>query len=914
MRSSSRNSGLPSKSGNHPWGANIAEHLRQPTAPDPNDEYLRLLVENSPLAMVVSGGMEEQVLFINKKFHSLFGYTLEDIPLMNHWWSLACPDMKYREGIHIRWTLRVEKAIRERGAIEPMEATVRCKDGSFRYIEFHLSSIGPRNLITLVDLTERLRMEQVLRDSEQQLEVIFDNARDGILVADVETQKFVTGNAAIERMLGYNANELRQIGVEDIHPPKSLAYVKEQFGKQARGEIELASDIPVQHRDGTIFYADINASRITVAERPCVIGIFRDVTERKQAEAKLKLFRTLLDNSGDAIQVIDPTTLRFLDVNEQECRDLGYSRDELLSMSVLDIDPGFGTADKKMIDEQIRKSGVALFERRHRRKDGSTFPVEIGLKFVELDRPYVLTIARDITERRRAEAEQARLATIIEQAAETIVITDLKATIIYANPAFERITGYSRAEAVGQNPRILQSGRQDAAFYRQMWDTLTRGEVWHGHFINKRKDGTFYEEDAVISPIRDATGTVINYAAVKRDVTREVQLEHQMQQVQKIDAVGRLAGGVAHDFNNILQVILGLCEVILCDMSIRDIHRQDVLDILKSAQHASDLTRQLLAFSRRQTTVPKVLDVNSLVDNIQKMLKRLIGEDIQLVIPLAPHPLFLKADAGQIEQVIMNLAVNARDAMPHGGQLTIATDKVTLTERDLIAFADGRPGEFIRLTVTDTGSGMTPEILTHIFEPFFTTKGPNKGTGLGLAVIYGIVKQHNGWIHVETQVGRGATFAIYLPAHLAGPEETAPVNSSATMPPPQGHGEYILVVEDQAEVRHLSVRVLREAGYHVVTAKTAQSAQQFFKKEAPHYFDLVFSDVVLPDQNGIELAEKLLEQQPDIAILLCSGYTDERIHNKIMASKGIHFLQKPYTYAALLHLVRQILDTRCTAG
>jgi PAS domain S-box-containing protein len=517
---------------------------------------------------------------------------------------------------------------------------------------------------------------------------------------------------------------------------------------------------------------------------------------------------------------------------------------------------------------------------------------------------------QDITERKRAEMEQARLATVIEQTSETIVITDLNGTILYVNPAFEKITGYTRQEAMGQNPRILQSRQHTAAFYSAMWDTLKRGKVWHGHFINKRKDGTLYEEDAIISPIRDTLGAVVSFVAIKRDVTREVQLELEVRQAQKMEAVGRLAGGVAHDFNNILQAILGFCEITLDDMGPQDMHRQGLIEIEKASRRAADLTRQLLAFSRRQLIVPAMLDLNTLIFNLKKMLCRLIGEDIQLNISLAPNLKFIKADAGQIEQVIMNLVVNARDAMPQGGQITISTTPVTFTTEDLSAASDGRPGEFISIAVTDSGTGMTNEVLAHIFEPFFTTKGPGKGTGLGLAVIHGIVKQHNGWIHVASQVGQGSTFTVYLPVCFS-PEQAASDTLDERTPPTKGYGERILVVEDEAEVRNLTARVLRKAGYEVAVAKNAHHAWQTFE-QAQHPFDLIISDVVLPDQSGIELVEQLLGKAPHLDVLLCSGYTDERSHWNTIENRGFHFLQKPYPLAALLRSVRQILDVHTT--
>ena len=516
-------------------------------------------------------------------------------------------------------------------------------------------------------------------------------------------------------------------------------------------------------------------------------------------------------------------------------------------------------------------------------------------------------IVRDITERKRAEAEMQRLAMAVEQAAETIVITDLQGTILYANPAFEKSTGYTRQEALGQNPRILKSGKQDAAFYKQMWGTLTRGDVWQGHFSNKHKGGALYEEEATISPVRDSSGTITNYVAIKLDVSRERQLEEQVQQAQKMESVGRLAGGVAHDFNNLLQSILGFAELLRAELPPGTRQHDDVQEIQNAAERAARLTRQLLAFSRRQMIIPTALDLNDLVSNMHKMLHRLLGEDIQLVTDLTSDLQRVKADSGQIEQIIMNLVINARDAMPHGGRITITTANVTLTPEDIQFHVGARTGHFVRLIVSDTGTGIEPEVLPHIFEPFFSTKGPGKGTGLGLSVIYGIAQQHNGWVNVYSEVGHGSAFKLYLPA-FSGTDEAVP-SPRPPPAPPRGHGERILLIEDEPEIRRLAERVLIAAGYAVVTAATANEGCTIFAKE-DGCFDLVFSDVVLPDQNGIAIAEQFLEKKPSLAVLLCSGYTDDRSRWHAIAEKKYNFLQKPYPVLELLQTVHTILDAR----
>ncbi|MGQ9627817.1 MAG: ATP-binding protein, partial [Anaerolineae bacterium] len=391
--------------------------------------------------------------------------------------------------------------------------------------------------------------------------------------------------------------------------------------------------------------------------------------------------------------------------------------------------------------------------------------------------------------------------------------------------------------------------------------------------------------------------------AIGRDITKQVRLEEQLRQSQKMEAIGRLAGGVAHDFNNLLTTILGYSDFLLYRLGPEDPLRGDIETIRKAGERAASLTRQLLAFSRRQMLQPRVLDLNLVVAEVEKMLRRLIGEDIELVSILEPSLKRVKADLGQIEQVIMNLAVNARDAMPEGGTLAIKTENVTVDEEYCKFVPEARPGEFVRLSIEDTGVGMDKEIRQHLFEPFFTTK--EGGTGLGLAVVYGIVKQHEGWINVYTEPGQGSTFKVYLPAFSLEPEGEP--EKRVSLEEFRGRGEKILVVEDDEGVREFATRVLRENGYVVFEAATAEEALDVFEGEKED-FHLVFSDVVLPDKPGLQLIDELLTRKPELRVLLSSGYADRKSQWRIIRERGFRFLQKPYASADLLRVIREIIE------
>jgi PAS domain S-box-containing protein len=516
-------------------------------------------------------------------------------------------------------------------------------------------------------------------------------------------------------------------------------------------------------------------------------------------------------------------------------------------------------------------------------------------------------LAYDIAERKQMAEAHARLATAVEQAAEAIVITDTNGKILYVNPAFEKTAGYTWREAVGQNPRILKSGKYDSTFYRQMWDSLAQGKVWSGRIINKKKSGALYEEDMIISPIRDSAGRIINYVAVKRDVTQEVALAEQLRQVQKMESIGQLAGGVAHDFNNILTVIQGNASLLLDAKNLSEADVDLAKQIIHAAERAAGLTRQLLVFSRKQVMQPAHLNLNEVVGNMTKMLQRILGEDIALQSDYTPILPLVFADAGMIEQVLLNLAVNARDAMPSGGQLMIATASKTIGQEYAQQNPAAGAGQCVCLSVSDTGCGIAPENLSRIFEPFFTTKEIGRGTGLGLATVYGIVKQHHGWIEVDSQVGKGTTFRIYLPAarDAAAKQKTTAVIAEL----PRGN-EVILIVENEQAVRLLVGNLLQRCGYTALLAVSGIEALNLWEQHK-NEIQLLLTDMVLPDgMMGRELAEKLKGEKPKLKVVYTSGYSASVVGKGPALVEGINFLQKPYHPQKLAQTVRDCLDQK----
>ncbi len=514
--------------------------------------------------------------------------------------------------------------------------------------------------------------------------------------------------------------------------------------------------------------------------------------------------------------------------------------------------------------------------------------------------------SRAIVASKTANEDHARLVAAIEQVAEAVIITDTQGTIVYTNPAFEKSTGYTGAEALGLNPRAFKSGKQDADFYRQLWNTLKRGEVWHGHFTNKRKDGSLYEEEATISPIRDARGVITNYVAVERDVTREMQLEAQLLQSQKMEAIGTLAGGIAHDFNNILAIIQMQAGLIKCSADVSSEQAALANDITITVDRAASLARQLLLFSRRQLMQLRELDLNQAVSNMTKLLGRTLGETIEVRLNRAAEPMLIRADPSMMDQVLLNLAVNARDAMSNGGRLVI---EITAVEFDELAgFHSHRahPGSFVCLIVSDNGCGIPAEILPKIFEPFFTTKGIGNGTGLGLATAFGIVEQHRGWIDVTSEVGRGTTFRVYLPRLVPNAVgEIIPTPDPATLP---GGDETILLVEDEPVLRGSLKTTLLRLGYRILEADTGAKALEVWRENRDE-IRLLLTDLVMPDGiDGIVLARRLLQKNPDLKVVYMSGYSAELVGKELPLNEGANFLSKPFQVQKLSQTIRQSLD------
>jgi len=518
-----------------------------------------------------------------------------------------------------------------------------------------------------------------------------------------------------------------------------------------------------------------------------------------------------------------------------------------------------------------------------------------------------LDLNRARAEQARAQEQlrqsEARYRTLVDGVRDVIFALAPDGTIASLNPAFETITGFPRDEWLGRPFEQLVHS-DDLPLALELLSGVARGEPRpvNQFRIRTRKGDYRMGEFAATPQYRE--GQLASILGIGRDVTERLSLEQQLRQAQKMEAVGRLAGGVAHDFNNILTAITGYADLLLEDLGTTDRRRDDIAEIRKAAERAAGLTRQLLAFSRQQVMQVRVLDLNDVVADTQNMLGRLLGEDIALVTHLDPALGAVKADPGQLEQVIMNLAVNARDAMPGGGKLTIETANAELDDTYVREHFPARPGSYVMLAVSDTGTGMSDEVQSHLFEPFFTTKEKGKGTGLGLATVYGIVKQSGGYIWVYTEPGHGTTFKIYLPRVAGAPAQRA----SGPKASPVGAGtETVLLAEDEAAVRAVARHALERQGYTVLEASSGEAALDLAERHSGR-IHLLLTDVIMPGMNGRALALRLSELRPDLRVVYMSGYTEEAITRHGVLEPGLTYVQKPFTPEGLARKVREVLD------
>jgi len=639
-------------------------------------------------------------------------------------------------------------------------------------------------------------------------------------------------------------------------------------------------------------------------------GYISDITALKESEAR---YRSLFANHHTIMLIIDPDTDRIVDANPAACTFYGWPREVLIEKHISDINT--------LNPEQTRaEMALAVSERRshflfqHRRADGAIRDVEVYSGPIQVrGRQFLCSIIHDITARRQAESalekSEALQRAVIAASPVALYSIDPLGNVLTWNASAERIFGWREDEVVGKFLPIVPDNRQ-TEFYWIRSDVMAGRVISNLQLVRRKKDGTLLTCKLSAAPILNDLGEVTGILGAMEDITAQVksrirqqQLEDQLHQAQRLESIGRLAGGVAHDFNNLLAVIMGYSELLLRKTPSNHPHRASLKEIRNAADRAKNLTRQLLAFSRKQVLELKPLDVNSVVSGFERLLRRVLGEDIVLAVTLAAHPLIVMGDSVQLEQVLMNLAVNARDAMADGGTLTIKTAVATLNHACVQKKTGVTPGDYAMMVVSDTGCGMNKATRDRIFEPFFTTKGKDEGTGLGMATSYGIVKQHGGHIGINTKPGEGTTFKIYLPLCVS------PVSCPTQFSPRQDlsiGNATILIVEDDMSVRRLATGILRRSGYRVIESTSAEDAVDCAARhDGPLH--LVLTDVIMPGMKGPEVYAKICQHHPEASVLYMSGYTDNVIARQGVLQEGIALIQKPFSIQGLLKKVRQVI-------
>lgn len=598
------------------------------------------------------------------------------------------------------------------------------------------------------------------------------------------------------------------------------------------------------------------------------------------------------DDRG-AILYANPAVIRLSHFAEQEL--LGRSVEELFE---------FSEPQKQKIFQKSLKSSISGLCASVISKDGGSFPVQISISRVAstADGLGMIFVAMDISGIRKSLDEQARLVTAVEQAAESIIVTDSNGTVQYVNPAFKHITGYKASDIIGHQTALIESVSHNRSFYQSINDTLSRGEIWQGRLVIKAKDGVLCETETTISPVKNDSGEITNHVHVQRDVTHEVRLEQQLRQAQKMEAIGTLAGGIAHDFNNLLMGIQGNVSLSLMEVDSNSVFYQNLKKIEQLVQNGVDLTKQLLGFARGGKYEVSVVDMNQLLREQNLMFGR-TNKEVIFDGDYAPNLWRVEVDQGQIEQVLMNLYLNALQAMPGGGTLRIRTENVTI-DQDQFRPYHVKAGRYIKMTLTDSGVGMDEKTQQRIFDPFFTTKEMGHGTGLGLASVYGIIKNHEGFINVSSQLDKGTEFEIYLPATEAIVSEQKQVVETFY----EGQ-EGILLVDDEEMILDVGQRMLNKLGYNVFTAKDGVEALEVYKEHRDN-IDVIILDMVMPRLNGGETFDRIRALNSEARVLLSSGYSINGQAQKILNRGCDGFIQKPFNMQSLSQNIRMVLENK----
>lgn len=793
------------------------------------------------------------------------------------------------------------------GSMNEMTAVSCMKAGAWDYV------IKEKLNLLLPAIESALERRQLIEEkknaihqmlaSERRYRTLIEAAPMGVVLH--RQGKILFANQLAVKMAGLrDATELISRSIFEFIPPAEKERIEARMNTDQAVSGSSVIEMTFLTTDNQTIVAEVTTIPVDIGGETAYMSMIHDISSRKQA---LEQYQQLVEQSNDAIYLLYEG--RFELINRRFTELFGYTLDELNQ-------PGFNflelvapeSHDTLLQRQEAVKRGEKvpdIYEFTAITKSGEKLICEASVSYVQYKGGTASQgVLCNITERKLAERKLNQLSQAIEQSPIGVLIADAAGLIEYANMAFERITGFRREELVNRPFIKFDFGNKNKTNLEEAWQKAVAGQIWEGELNCLRKDENEYSGEFVFSPIYDSAKKIINILIMVEDVTERKKLGEQFRQAQKMEAIGRLAGGVAHDFNNLLTVINGYCELILSGLDRQSPLFEQIHQIHRAGERAASLTNQLLAFSRKQVLNPQVIDLNKLIRDMEKMLRRLIGEDIDLTTFYDKTLPNIKADPGQVEQVLLNLIVNARDAMPEGGKLTIETYPKHITESYVLTHSEAQPGYFAVVSVTDSGIGMDAETQKKIFEPFFTTKERGKGTGLGLSTVYGIVKQSGGFLSVYSEPGVGTSFKIYFPSYQAENGDAEPGKSKKR---DLSGKEKILVVEDEEAVRRLTVRGLKGYGYRLYEADNLENALEV-AKTIPDGPDLLLTDVIMPGGSGKELADSFRKSYPNARVMFMSGYTDESIQRIGVLEDISNFIHKPFTIEELAEKLRKMLD------
>jgi PAS domain S-box-containing protein len=880
-----------------------------------SEAKLKSSIELTPNVAIQWYDEQGRVLFWNGASELLYGWTSSEAV------GKTLDELIHTKEDAAEFLNIIQEIDRTGKTFGPYESAIQHRNGAEGYVMATTFAIPSENNTKIfvcmdIDITESKKSQKALVESNERFSSAFSNAPLLITISTYDDGKFIEVNNQCyeysgyhpEEIIGKTATELRWLSKEDR--ARTIAMLEKN------GRI-IDLDLDLRKKDGSITNRLFNCEIITINGEKCLLSISLNITDRKLAEKAIReneeKYTRLFETAGDAIFIMNED--EFIDCNQKTLDLFRCTREQIIGHRPYEFSPTIQPDGRRSKEKALEKIHEALrgesqsFEWTHSRPNGSTFDAEVTLnKFHISTGMQIQAIVRDITERKRSEEQIRLLAHAMKSVRECICIIGLDDSVLYVNEEFKNVYGFAEEEIIGKDIGIIRSQKNTI----KAVDVLRKNnytEAWHGELFHVKKNGAEFPVFVSLSAVRGSDDTPESLIGVMTDLTKIKQgeeekkkLEDQLLHAQKMDSFGRLAGGIAHDFNNMLTPILGFGEILRKSFADNDPRLNRIHQIIHAAESSRNLVSKLLAFARKQNLDVKRIDLNNVITDFQKILSRTLTENIIIKTHFDEIPLIIHGDAGQIEQIILNLSVNAMHAMPNGGTLIIETKNISINDR--ILFSDEEKemelGEYVMLSVSDTGSGIPKEILSKIYEPFFTTKEKGKGTGLGLSTVYGIVKQHRGFISVYSEVDIGTTFKIYFPYYSGDDEKKAAEKTSVSS---LSRKRTILVVEDQEQILELIQEVLTDEGFTIFTASSVTDALKVFRSHRD-VIDRLITDIILPDGNGRQLFETISAEKPEIRVMFMSSYTEDIISMNNYLPENSLFIPKPFILSAFVEAVQ----------